>query len=220
MPLDAEQRHYLKRVMRCGKGDPVVLFNGGNGEFHARFDGEDGCLVDRVVAVDRELPMAIDIIQGACRGERIAQVLQKGTELGAASFAIVRCRRSMVKLSGERLAQRLSRWRQIVVEAAEQCGRTKIPAVSWCDSLKAVSVSPDASRWLLHLQDAHPWRQARPSILKSQRVALAVGPEGGFSGDDLEALRQQGFQPLQFGARTLRTETAAPALLAAIQALL
>ncbi|MDX8412677.1 MAG: 16S rRNA (uracil(1498)-N(3))-methyltransferase [Mariprofundales bacterium] len=214
-----DQLHYLQRVMRCPKGAEITLFNGLEGEFQAVFDGTMG-LVQSQSLVDRELAVSINVIQGACRNERINHLLQKGTELGAASFTIVRCERSMLKLSGSRLSQRISRWQQIVIEAAEQSGRTKVPTVSWAHSLSELDHLQAESRWVLHLRQAQPWPQVRSTIAASTSLALAIGPEGGFASSDIDVLHQQGFQALQFGARTLRTETAAPALLAAIQAVL
>jgi len=203
--------------MRCTKGTEITLFNGFGGEFRAIFEGQT-CLVQAESLINRELPVAIDIIQGACRGERINQLLQKGTELGAASFTIVRSERSMLKLSAERLPHRLSRWQQIVTEAAEQSGRTTVPRVSWADALSDLDGLQSTSRWVLDLHDAQSWPQARDFISKATSIALAIGPEGGFSSTDIATLRGYHFQPLQFGPRVLRTETAAPALLAAIQA--
>jgi len=219
VPFSNDQQHYLQRVMRCPKDTEITLFNGLGGEFQAVIDDAGG-LVQSHSSVDRELPVSIDIVQGACRNERINHLLQKGTELGAASFTIVRCERSMLKLSGSRLPQRLSRWQQIVIEAAEQSGRTKVPTVSWADSLHALDHLQAESRWALHLRQAQPWQQVRSTIAASTSLALAIGPEGGFAASDIDALQQHGFQALQFGTRTLRTETAAPALLAAIQGVL
>ncbi len=216
--LPAEQRHYLKHVMRCASGDALVVFNGRGGEYHATLMDDGGmCHIGGFDAVERELACAVHIVQSASRSERLEWMLQKATELGAASFTLVRSERAMLKLAGSRLEKRLQRWRKIVMEACEQSGRTRIPRVEWCERLAIVQPESD-NRWFLHPDSEGSWLQVRDSFAVCDSVTLAVGPEGGFSPADIAILNRLEFRPLQFGSRILRTETAAPALLAAIQA--
>jgi len=220
LTLATEQHHYLARVMRVRPGTRIVLFNGRGGEFEAVVCAlhrhETHCRIDAHLAVDRELPCRVYIVQAACRNDKVETVLQKGTELGAAGFEIARCRRSDLKLSGEKLALRLERWRKIILEAAEQSGRTSLPTLTWRETLPAGPLQ--GACYLLHPHADRSWADARPEIAAAREIRLAVGPEGGFSEDEVERMAAAGFTPLAFGPRILRTETAAPALLAAIQA--
>jgi len=222
LTLDREQAHYLGRVMRASAGDTIVLFNGEGGEYVARLTACDGrqaaCRIEAFCDIDRELPLPVHIVQAASRPEKIETVLQKGAELGAASFQIVRTRRAQLKLAGERLGRRLDRWRKIAIEAAEQSGRTRLPTVNWRERLEDAELP--GLRLTLHPEAAAEWRAMRPRIETARAISLVIGPEGGFSTEDLETLDALGCVRLSFGPRILRTETAAPALLAAVQAVL
>ncbi len=219
--LPREQAHYLGRVMRLAAGAALTLFNGEGGECAAELLACDGreakCRIVAFENVDREAPLAMHVIQAACRADKIETVLQKGTELGAASFQIARTRRATLRLDGARLERRLERWRAIVIEAAEQSGRTRVPPVAWRESLEEVRLH--GTSLLLHPHEAEPWPTARERLAGAGEVDILVGPEGGFTEDEVERLRARGCTPVAFGPRIMRTETAAPALLAAIQAI-
>jgi 16S rRNA (uracil1498-N3)-methyltransferase len=216
-----DQAHYLRQVMRLQAGDPVILFNGQGGEYSSHIEQltktHAQCMVDSFSDISRELGYGLYIVQAACRSEKIESVLQKGTELGAASFHIVRSERSSLQLNGSKREKRLDRWRKIIIEAAEQSGRTHIPELTWHDSL--LSLSGSGFSVVLHPHEARDWNEVKPELITASNITLAIGPEGGWSPGDLEKFSTLGFQPMGFGARILRTETAAPALLAAIQAI-
>ena len=218
--LPDDLAHYLRNVMRLAAGDTVVLFNGTGGEFICQLEQLSrqlsSCYIESFVDMNREMAAPVHIIQAACRSEKIETVLQKATELGAASFQIVRSERSSLKLSGPKLDKRIERWQKIVIEAAEQSGRTIIPAVYWRNALSDVQAR--GLSFSLHPEGATTWPGQRQAIAAPAETSLAVGPEGGWSRRDLAQLQQQGFPALSFGPRVMRTETAAPALLAAIQA--
>ncbi len=222
VPLSREQAHYLRHVMRCAPGNPITLFNGRGGEYEAeidRLDKQGGiCRVLAFLGVERELAVPVHIVQAAARSQKIETVLQKGTELGAAGFQICASEHASLKLDGARLQARLQRWRSIIIEAAEQSGRTRIPAIAWHPSL--TGIRSEGLCLCLHVGAETGWAAVRPRITTADAITLAVGPEGGWSGRDIHMLESHGFSTLRFGPRTLRTETAAPALLAAVQACL
>lgn len=219
--LPEDQAHYLRQVMRLKRGDAVMLFNGRGGEYPAHVTALERrlaiCEPVSFEAVERELPCRIHIVQAANRSEKIETVLQKCTELGAASFQICASERAAFRLAEDKRDARLTRWRRIIVEAAEQSGRTRVPELCWVDALSGVTALGAA--YALHPQGQTHWPNVRTGLATATEVSLAVGPEGGWSERDLDTLSALGFDPLQFGTRTLRTETAAPALTAALQAL-
>lgn len=220
--IDADQAHYLRQVMRLKSGDTVTLFNGKGGEFTASIDtlSKQGgrCRIDSFSDVDREMPVRVHIIQCANKSEKIETVLQKATELGAASFQIANSERSQFRLDDRKLESRLERWQKIITEAAEQSERTALPELSWRKSLGEVELH--GRGYALHPQGVDEWTAIRKEVPLQTDITLAIGPEGGFSPLDLETLGRLGFESLTFGPRVMRTETAAPALLAAIQSLL
>jgi len=219
IPLPQDHAHYLRNVMRLDAGDPLVLFNGEGGEFHCRIEQlarqHSTCLIESFSDISREMSCRVHIVQAACRSEKIETVLQKATELGAASFQVVRSERSSLKLDGAKLAKRIQRWQKIIIEAAEQSGRTAVPEVRWHSRL--TDIGQHGLCFFLHPETHLSWQQQRKDISTATDITLVIGPEGGWSTSDLDKLTQIGFQPLCFGPRIMRTETAAPALLAAIQ---
>jgi len=220
--IPADQAHYLRHVMRLASGDPVTIFNGEGGEYNAsvtQLSKQGGsCQVEAFVDINREMPINVHVIQCANKSEKIETVLQKCTELGVASFQITNSERSQFKLTEKKLQSRLDRWQKIVTEAAEQSERTVIPSLTWHPSLKSLQIFGDA--YTLHPEAAQQWQEIKESIPSAADITLAVGPEGGWSRRDIEHLSEFGFRPLVFGPRVMRTETTAPALTAAIQAVI
>jgi len=218
--LPQDQAHYLRNVMRLEAGDALVLFNGRGGEYPSRIAQLNRqqvcCLVESFSDISREMSCKVHIVQAACRSEKIETVLQKGTELGAASFHIVRTERSTLKLDRSKLQKRIQRWQKIIMEAVEQSGRTVLPSVHWHNHL------PEVPRhglcFTLHPETATSWHAQRKTISQATDMTLAIGPEGGWSKHDIDQLSECGYQAITFGDRIMRTETAAPALLSAIQA--
>jgi len=221
-PLADDIAHYLHQVMRLHEGDEVTVFDGKGGEYQAQIEQISkrhvSCYTTVFNDICRELSTPIHIIQCASKSEKIETVLQKGTELGAASFHIANSQRSELKLAGVKLEKRVQRWQRIIIEAAEQSERTAIPDLFWHPHLRDVPCLGQG--FALHPHQAKPWQDVRQSIVQATHLSYAVGPEGGWSLDDLNILNEIGFETLTFGTRIMRTETAAPALLAATQALM
>ncbi len=220
--IDLEQTRYLRQVMRLQAGDMITVFNGHGGEYLAELTSLSKaggqCQLVEFMDIQRELPCRVHIIQAANRSEKIETVLQKATEMGASSFQIVNSERATLNLPIHKREKRLQRWQKIIMEAAEQSERTAMPSVVWYD--KVSQVSQYGQCFVLHPREANMWQDMRNDLPQLKDITLAVGPEGGWSAQELGYFQSQGFQPLCFGARVMRTETAAPALLAAIQAVL
>lgn len=213
---------HAARVLRVTVGDPLMLFDGAGGEAEARVAAVRGSSVEVElaprVAVDRESPLALTLVQGISRGERMDLVVQKATELGVCRIVPVLTERSVVKLDGAQAAKRLLHWQGIAAAACEQSGRTRLPAIDPVSTLSACLGRPGVAgerRFLLH-----PGSGARLRDFPSLTSAtLLIGPEGGLSPVERDNALSAGFIGLSLGPRILRTETAALAALAALQAL-
>ncbi|MGD0491067.1 MAG: 16S rRNA (uracil(1498)-N(3))-methyltransferase [Steroidobacteraceae bacterium] len=217
LPPPAAQ--HLAKVLRARSGDEIVLFTGDGREFAAVVEAARGSRVTVAVgearAIDRESPLAITLVQCIARGDRMDVIVQKATELGAARLVPVTSRRSVVRLDAEQAASKAEHWRGIAVAACEQCGRNRMPVI-------------EAPRPLIHyLGESSPGGvrlvldpaadRAAAALQIEASVEMAVGPEGGFDDEELEAFRVSGFVPVALGPRVLRTETAAIAGLAWLQ---
>jgi 16S rRNA (uracil1498-N3)-methyltransferase len=224
--LGPDAAHHAARVLRLEAGDPVVLFDGFGGEFEARIIRmERGDVRVKTGAhrdVERESRIEVLLVQGLSSGDRMDFTLQKAVELGVAAIQPVATERSVVKLRDERARRRVEHWQNLVISACEQCGRNRIPGVApvlefgeWAAQL--AQPLPDGEARLLLSPQA-------PSSLRElggvpARLTLLAGPEGGLAPGELRVAESRGFTPVRLGPRILRTETAAIAALAAIQAL-
>lgn len=221
LSLPKEAAHHAVRVLRLTLGSPLRLFDGRGGEFEARIERagrEVWVHVGAAVANDRESPLVVHLAQGISSGERMDYTLQKATELGVSAVQPLLTERSIVRLSEEQKARRVRHWQSVVVHACGQCGRSLVPEVASVVSLRD---------WLGGLGGVgprlvlDPEATSRLAELPAPRapVWLLVGPEGGLSPAEREDALRMGFHPVRLGPRILRTETAAVAALAAMQAL-
>lgn len=220
LTLDGKAAHYLGRVLRVSPGQNIILFNG---------DGTD--YVSEVLHVDKkelqlmvrsrlpavsESSLSVTVVQAISRGERMDQTLQKCTELGATAFRPVFSERVEVRLRGDKLTKRLEHWRSVVVSACEQSGRALVPTVHPpVGLLEWVQAESATGRFVLAPGADIPLSR----IPMPQDIELAVGPEGGFSSTEMAHMVAGGVAEASLGPRILRTETAAPAALAVLQAM-
>ena len=220
-PLDKPRSHYLRRVLRLGKGDAVVAFDGSGQEWVATLcNGETATLqpVETLPERRAESPLKITLVQALARGERMDLVLQKATELGVDAIAPVTSARTEVRLDARRAERRVNHWQAVLMHAAEQSGRTRLPLLHPLTSFVqwlALPVADDALRTIVTPAGDTRLEQL---VQTSGPVIAAIGPEGGFTESEIRAAEKAGFVALTLGPRILRTETAGPALLAALQA--
>ncbi len=212
---------HLARVLRLREGDACVLFNGDGHDYAATLASvgkrEVAAEVAAATPVANESPLRIVLLQGVARGEKMDLILQKASELGVAAIVPVNSDRSEVKLDAGRAGKRVAHWRSVVVSACEQSGRATVPEVAAPIALADATRAADAALKLtLDPEGEHALSSlSAPSPLS---VAIAIGPEGGWSPRDRELLRAAGFAGLKLGPRVLRTETAGLAAIAALQA--
>ncbi len=214
-------RHAV-RVLRLPPGAAVVLFDGRGGEYEARIERIER---DRVVAalgawrdVERESPLAVTLIQAVQAGEKMDFTIQKAVELGVTHIVPVDSRRSVTRLAGERAGRRVAHWQGVAASACEQCGRNQVPQVAPLARLDSWLARP-ATDGALRLILAPDAGQALADLPPVRNVQMLIGAEGGLDPQEIVAAQQVGFQAVWLGPRVLRTETAALAALAAMQAL-
>lgn len=228
-PLAANREHALSRsaaghvlrVLRLTAGDPLVLFDGRGGEYPARLvsAGKNGAVVatGEHRDVERESPLAITLLQGLARGEKMDLIVQKATELGVARIVPVALGRSVMRIASEERADRkLAHWQAVAVSACEQCGRNRLPEIlAPVDFNAALALAAGFAQRLLLGPTAS--RELGSLKLSAEPLALLIGPEGGLEDDEVAAAERHGWCAVRFGPRVLRTETAAIATIAALQ---
>ncbi len=216
------------QVLRLQPGSAITLFNGEGGEYAAQVElmgrSDVRVTVGAHDPVAREAARAVHLLVGMPTNERMDWLVEKATELGAASITPLVTERTVLKLSGERADKKRAHWQAIAVAACEQCGRNRVPVVHAVRAFGAEITTGLAAttpqRWVLSLS---PQAQSLHGLLTAAAppaVTLLSGPEGGLSAAEEAQALAQGYAALSLGQRTLRAETAPLAALAAIDLLL
>jgi 16S rRNA (uracil1498-N3)-methyltransferase len=215
--LPEKVAHHIQ-VLRLQIGEEITLFNGEGGEFTA----EISQLAKKQAHVcitahhqrEAEPPHAITLAQALPEGSKMDWILEKATELGATYIQPLAAQRCVVKLNAERAEKKHSHWEAILIAAAEQSGRNRIPQLAPTTSFKDwITKKSDQPRILLSpraTESLAQWSQSHPH----QAVTVMIGPEGGFSPEEEQLAIDQGAIALSMGPRILRTETAGLAVLA------
>jgi 16S rRNA (uracil1498-N3)-methyltransferase len=218
--LDPELSHRLTHVLRLRRGDRVMLLDGLGREYEAVLQEAGNFGVRAAIVSERpglpEPEVGVVLYQSIMKGERFELLLEKGTELGVGKFVPLISERGVVRPRGERV-ERMERWRRIVREAAEQCGRSRLPEVTTPVSLVEALESAEGLLLLPYEGEREvSLRQALREAGKPKTVSIFIGPEGGFAKDEVERVTESGVQAVSLGRRILRSETAGIAAAAAV----
>jgi 16S rRNA (uracil1498-N3)-methyltransferase len=204
--VSGAEAHHISTVRRFGPGDRVVLFNGDGNEYAAEVVGVAKKAVTlnvlSVAAIDRELAFPLVVASALPKGDRADFLVEKLTELGATRFIPLVTARSVVVPK----ESAVEKFRRAVIEASKQCGRNRLMIVDAPQKWDAFATRGDLpqTRFVLHTAPGLP-RLARCV----GGATVAVGPEGGFSPDEVAAAFAAGWQAVSLGTRVLRVETAA-----------
>lgn len=222
--LEGELYRHVSRVLRLGPGDSLILCNGRGKEYSALIRSADSrSLTVEITGVCDPVAIhatpVITLIQGLPKGDKFDLIVQKATELGVADIIAFHASRSIVRISPPQAGQRIARWRKIATEAARQSERTDIPNIVLAENLE------DALRMGNRSVNLMLWEREKDQRLHGMLdgspapagVAVLVGPEGGFSEDEVSLAGGNGFTLVSLGQRILRTETAGLAMIAILQ---
>jgi 16S rRNA (uracil1498-N3)-methyltransferase len=203
------------RVLRLREGDAIDLFDGTGGEVPATIVdiGKRDVMVETktCVAIERELSRDITLYAALIANDRFDWLLQKATELGVAAIQTLYSERSQ-RIPGD-VEKRVAHWRGVIVAACEQCGRNRLPVVTAPISIDdALNQSAHAFKVLMDAEGA----SRVDTKTDASALVVFVGPEGGFSPNELKLLRERCDERLRIGETILRAETAAIAALVAV----
>jgi 16S rRNA (uracil1498-N3)-methyltransferase len=219
--LPKEIAHYLSNVLRLRVNDELLVFNSRHGEFRARVTSAAKRAVDiELFEKIRDAhdpakpgPLSIHLVLGLSRGDRMDFAVQKSTELGVNEITPIYTEYGEVRLKAERVEKKLQHWQKIAISACEQSGRLDVPVIHKPLPVLELSLCENANKWMLEPSGS----DSLPQSIAENNCVLLVGPEGGFSTDEIDWARSNDFQILALGSRILRTETAPVAALAILQ---
>lgn len=213
----------IKNVLRLQAGDKIEVLDGTGKVYSATIKNilkdEILCEISSSRSMGSEPSLVITLIQSVPRESKMDFIIQKCTELGVSKIIPVISERTIIKLGEEKKDKRLARWRKIAKEAAEQSGRGKIPEIT-----EVVNLSEALKQAKNHDLSIIPYEMEEDSSIKNiliknkeiRSIMLAIGPEGGFSKEEVENAKKSGFRSVSLGKRILRTETAGMAALSMI----
>ncbi len=220
--FDRAQANYLSNVLRLKQGDELLLFNGRDGEWQARIAGAGKRALTAVIGQrmrEQPKPSELHFLFAPLKHARLDYLVQKAVEMGAARLQPVITRHTQVARVN------LERMRANVIEAAQQCGILTLPDVAEPFPFKAAIEQTGGDRLLVFCDEDAEVKDPVAALAAAARAGLAVavliGPEGGFAGEEREALlKRQNLVRIALGPRILRADTAAVAALALVQAVL
>lgn len=210
--LTNQQQHYLSRVLRLREGDRFIAMNGQGQWWLAQLTGSQARILE-VISVQTELPISITLMVALPKGNGFDDVVRYCTELGVAEIAPVISERTLLNPS----FQKLSRWRRIAQEAAEQSERSFVPTILDPVSFTTgVSAATAASRYLCVARGSHA--HLKEALAGATEILIATGPEGGWTASEVECAITAEFQLVSLGRRILRAVTAPVVALSVVAA--
>jgi len=223
--LPREEAEHLSRVLRLRPGDPVQVFDGRGREFGGRVGqvarAAATVILEGEVTPASEPSVRLTLVQAVPKGDGMDRIVRDATMLGVAAILPLVSARAEVSLRRLEAAKRVERWQRIAVASVKQCGRAVVPAVLQPETFDGCFGRAEAARRYL-LTEPGPLSADAVGVssLAGQpapaSAAIVVGPEGGWTADELEAARRVGCMPLTLGPRTLRADAAAAVALTAL----
>ena len=208
--------NHIKNVLRMRQGETILISAGDNLEYTclvSEMEAEEVIAdISYVQEVGMELPSKIYLFQGLPKGDRMEYIIQKSVELGVHEIIPVAMKYCVVKLDAKKAGNKVKRWQAISESAAKQSKRSKIPEVHTVMSFKEAVVYAKQQDMILvpyeNERGMEATREALKKVKPGQSISVFIGPEGGFSEEEIELLRQDA-EVLSLGKRILRTDTAA-----------
>jgi 16S rRNA (uracil1498-N3)-methyltransferase len=221
--VEGNEVRHIRRVLRLKTKDEIVIFDGLGKEYEGLIVEEDPSSVvikiQNVFSSKRDSPLEVTLAQSLLRGEKMDYLIQKATELGVKEIIPIFSSRSVPLLEKSGKLKRHHRWERIAIEASKQCGRGVIPKIEplqdYSEMLKIAS--SDFFRLILWEREGIKLKEVLERSKEKAKIFAVIGPEGGFSQEEVEEAKGTGFIPVTLGKRILRAETASLCLLSILQ---
>ena len=220
--LTGDDAHHISRSLRMRAGEELTLCDGEGFDYNCTIEEIDErtvrCAVNSREKNRTEPPYRATVFQGLAKGDRFDTVIQKSVECGAYRIVPVMTKRCTVKLTTSDGVKKCARWNKIAEEAAKQCGRGIIPEVTEPVSFeRAVEMLQKLDLPLFCYEEGtSPVKAEVEARRDAETVGIVIGPEGGFAEEEAAKMAAAGISAVSLGRRILRTESAAPFVLACL----
>ena len=208
--LSTDKTHHILHVLRLQAGDQIQLFNNSGFEFKAKIIEAKKKAIQVEVGesseCENESPLEIALYLAVSRGPHMDFSIQKAVELGVKVIIPIISEFSNVKLMGHRVDNKIMHWKKIIIGAAEQCGRNTLAELQSPVSFnESINLHNDSKKLILHPDGEQTMSKIN---VKNNKLALMIGPEGGFNEAEFQKALDNNYIPVNLGPRILRTETA------------
>jgi len=219
--LSIASSHYIKNVLRLKNGQNIIIFNALDPlDYTARVEIFKKQVQVSVLSSQKnnlESPLHTSLFQAIGKPEHIDLVIQKATELGITKIHLFNSQRTQTHLKGPRLAKKIEHWQGIIISACEQCGRNQLPLLHFEPTFQSFLAEQNKCNKILLDFNGSSIKTLASELKPQYGFNLLVGPEGGFTPDEVQFAKDQGFKPCTLGPRVLRMETAAISIINIIQ---
>jgi 16S rRNA (uracil1498-N3)-methyltransferase len=221
--VEGDEVRHIRKALRLKAGDEVVVFDGAAREYEGTIVKEGSSsvviMVQNVVSSKSDSPLGIALSQSLLKGEKMDYLIQKATELGVNRIIPFFSSRTIPLLEESRRLKRHDRWKRIAVEASKQCGRGVVPKIDPLqDFFEMVqTATQDSLRLILWEKEGVRLKEILKGLKEKKKIFFVIGPEGGFTQEEVEHARKEGFIPVNLGRRILRSETSSLCLLSILQ---
>lgn len=223
LKVDGSEVKHIRKVLRLKTGDRITIFDGLTKEYEGTIvESESSSVSIRIqnaFSPERDSPLEITLAQSLLKGEKMDYLIQKATELGVKGIVPFFSSRSISLPENSKKLERHDRWEKIAVAASKQCGRGVLPEIrslqNYSDMLR--SVPQDSLRLILWEKERVGLKEVLKGAMEKKKIFFLVGPEGGFSQEEVDQSKEKGFIPISLGKRILRAETASLCLISILQ---
>ena len=225
LTITGKEARYINKVLRMKKGHEVIIMDGKGRSFE--------CTIEKVsyqavtvrviepIPPQPPSPIAITLCQALIKSQAMDYVIQKATELGVGAIQVFFSERTVIKIEPAHTAAKINRWKEIMKSSCRQCNRADLPSleppVPFQEMVESAPQSEILKILLWENEETVKLKEIVNRTSPPPRIWAVVGPEGGFTPDEIDAARESGFQIVSLGNRILRAETAVLSLLSIIQ---
>jgi 16S rRNA (uracil1498-N3)-methyltransferase len=221
--VEGNEVKHIRRVLRLKAGDEIIVFDSLGKEYEGTIIEETTSSVvikiQNIFLSKRDSPLDVTLAQSLLKGEKMDYLIQKATELGVKEIIPFFSSRSVPLLEKSGRLKRHHRWGRIAIEASKQCGRGVVPKIEPLQDYSEMLqiASPGSLCLILWEREGGQLKEVLERSKEKTRIFFIIGPEGGFSQEEVEEAKRAGFIPVTLGRRILRAETASLCLLSIIQ---
>ena len=223
--ITGKEARHITNVLRMKKGEVLIIMDGKGRLFESEIEklhsGAVEVKIIKSIPSPPSSPIEINLVQALIKSKNMDYLIQKTTELGIHSIHLFYSERTIIRLGPDNIAHKIDRWNEIIKSACKQCGRPVFPIIyppiAFKDLMKKATANSTLKLLVWEDEQKADLKSVFKSMNRSHSIMAIVGPEGGFTINEIKLAREAGFRMVSLGKRILRSETAGVTLASIIQ---